>query len=80
VRLGKSPARHFNVWKRAAPELSEQGRAFVLQGDRLGSLSAGAPVFYREVKVGAVRRVGWPTIDRCARAHHVDRPTSIGAD
>ena len=31
-----------------------QGRAFLLRADKLGSLSAGAPVYYREVKVGAV--------------------------
>ena len=30
------------------------GRAFLLRADKLGSLSAGAPVYYREVKVGVV--------------------------
>lgn len=30
------------------------GRAFVLQSDKLGSLTPGAPVFYRDVKVGVV--------------------------
>ena len=32
----------------------EEGRAFLLQAERLGSISAGAPVLYREVKVGTV--------------------------
>ncbi len=36
------------------PEESADGRTFVLHGDKLGSLSSGAPVFYREVKVGVV--------------------------
>ena len=37
-----------------APELTAAGRAFILKSDRLGSLAPGAPVYYREVKVGAV--------------------------
>ena len=37
-----------------APNVIDQGRAFLLQCDRLGSLTAGAPVFYREFKVGQV--------------------------
>jgi paraquat-inducible protein B len=37
-----------------APNVTDQGRAFLLQCDRLGSLTAGAPVFYREFKVGQV--------------------------
>lgn len=36
------------------PEGTHIGRAFMLRGDKLGSLSSGAPVYYREVKVGAV--------------------------
>ncbi len=36
------------------PEDKEGGRAFILRGDKLGSLSTGAPVFYRESKVGEV--------------------------
>jgi paraquat-inducible protein B len=56
VRPGKgAPATHFTGLERAPPlENIEEGRAFVLQADRLGSVSPGAPVFYREVKVGAV--------------------------
>jgi paraquat-inducible protein B len=56
VRPGKGPpAQHFTGLKRMPPpELAEQGRSFVLQSDRLGSLNTGSPVFYREVKVGSV--------------------------
>lgn len=56
VRPGKGPpATVFRGLDRApALEKIEEGRAFVLQADRLGSLSPGAPVFYREVKVGVV--------------------------
>jgi paraquat-inducible protein B len=32
----------------------EEGRAFVLQSDRLGGITTGAPVYFREMKVGAV--------------------------
>jgi len=35
------------------PEFSD-GRTFVLQADRLGSLTSGAPVFFRGFKVGTV--------------------------
>jgi len=56
VRPGHGPAAaHFRGLDRApALEQVEEGRAFVLQADRLGSLSPGAPVFYREVRVGVV--------------------------
>jgi paraquat-inducible protein B len=37
-----------------APDVVDEGRAFVLRSNRLGSLTTGAPVFYRELKVGAV--------------------------
>jgi paraquat-inducible protein B len=40
--------------KAPSVENVEEGRAFVLQSERLGSMSPGAPVFYREVKVGTV--------------------------
>jgi paraquat-inducible protein B len=40
--------------KPPAPDVTDQGRAFLLQSDRLGSLTTGAPVFYREFKVGKV--------------------------
>jgi paraquat-inducible protein B len=40
--------------KAPAPDVVDQGRTFILQSDRLGSLTTGAPVFYREFKVGEV--------------------------
>jgi paraquat-inducible protein B len=56
VRPGKGPpAKQFTgLDKTPPPENSDKGRSFILQGDRLGSLTTGAPVFYREVKVGEV--------------------------
>jgi paraquat-inducible protein B len=56
VRPGKgASAEHFIGLKRMPPpELAVQGRSFILQSDRLGSLNTGSPVFYREVKVGTV--------------------------
>lgn len=55
-RPGKGPpATHFIGLDKPPPlENVDEGRAFVLQADRLGSMSPGAPVFYREVKVGVV--------------------------
>jgi paraquat-inducible protein B len=56
VRPGKGPpATFFHGLEKAPPlENLEVGRAYVLRGDRLGSLSPGAPVFFREVQVGVV--------------------------
>jgi paraquat-inducible protein B len=56
VTPGKGPpARQFvGLDKPPAPDVTDEGRAFILQSDRLGSLTTGAPVFYRELKVGAV--------------------------
>lgn len=56
VRPGKgAPATAFKGLDKPPPlENAEEGRAFMLQADRLGSMSPGAPVFYREVKVGVV--------------------------
>lgn len=56
VRPGKGPpATAFAALDKPPPlENTDEGRAFTLVADRLGSLSPGAPVFYREVKVGAV--------------------------
>lgn len=52
---GGPPALAFRGLEKAPPlESPAEGRAFLLQGDRLGSLSPGSPVFYREVKVGLV--------------------------
>jgi paraquat-inducible protein B len=55
-RPGKGPlVTEFKGLERSPPlENVEEGRAFVLQAERLGSMSPGAPVFYREVKVGFV--------------------------
>jgi paraquat-inducible protein B len=40
--------------KAPAPDVVDEGRAFILKSNRLGSLTTGAPVFYRELKVGDV--------------------------
>jgi paraquat-inducible protein B len=56
VRPGKGPPAHrfVGLEKTPPPEISAEGKTFTLQSDRLGSLTTGAGVFYREVKVGAV--------------------------
>jgi paraquat-inducible protein B len=56
VLPGKGPlAEHFiGLDKTPAPDVVDQGRTFILQSDKLGSLTTGAPVFYREFKVGEV--------------------------
>lgn len=56
VRPGKgSPANRFvGLEKTPPPEISEHGRTFILLSDRLGSLTTGAGIFYREMKVGVV--------------------------
>jgi paraquat-inducible protein B len=55
-RPGKGPpATSFKGLDKTPPlENIDEGRAYVLQAERLGSMSPGAPVFYREVKVGVV--------------------------
>lgn len=48
-------AEHFTGLDKApAPDVVDEGRSFILQADKLGSLTTGAPVFYREFKVGTV--------------------------
>jgi paraquat-inducible protein B len=56
VRPGSGPkANHFiGSAHPPAEENAEQGRAFILESDKLNSLSPGAPVYFREVKVGFV--------------------------
>ena len=56
VLPGKGPMKtHFQGQEKAPPiENQEEGRAFYLVAERLGSVTPGAPVFYREVKVGVV--------------------------
>jgi paraquat-inducible protein B len=50
-----SPAKQFiGLDKTPPPRVTDEGRSFILETDRLGSLTAGAPVFYREFKVGSV--------------------------
>ncbi len=49
------PARHFTgLDKTPVPTVADGGRTFVLRSGQLGSLTTGAPVFYREFKVGRV--------------------------
>jgi paraquat-inducible protein B len=40
--------------KAPAPDVVDEGRSFILKSNKLGSLTTGAPVFYREFKVGDV--------------------------
>ncbi len=56
VRPGQGgPAERFTGLTRTPPpELPEEGKSFILQADQLGSLTTGAGVFYRQMKVGAV--------------------------
>jgi len=56
VLPGKGPpADHFTgLDQTPAPDVTGRGRTFILRSDRLGSLTTGAPVFYREFKVGEV--------------------------
>ncbi len=50
-----APAKNFRgLDKTPAPDVTDEGRTFYLQADKLGSLTTGAPVFFRELKVGAV--------------------------
>jgi paraquat-inducible protein B len=52
---GGSTAKHFQgLDATPAPQVVDEGRSFILQADKLGSLTTGAPVFYRELKVGSV--------------------------
>jgi paraquat-inducible protein B len=56
VRPGNGPPvkRFTGLDKPPTPDVVDEGRAFILQSDQLGSLTTGAPVFYREFKVGEV--------------------------
>ncbi|HEY5080106.1 MAG TPA: MlaD family protein [Opitutaceae bacterium] len=56
VLPGTGPAeRQFiGLDKTPAPDVKDEGRAFILKSDQLGSLTTGAPVVYREFKVGQV--------------------------
>ncbi|MDO8540634.1 MAG: MlaD family protein [Opitutaceae bacterium] len=56
VRPGRgAPATRFKGLSRPPPiENPREGRAFLLQAERLSGLNPGAPVYYREVRVGTV--------------------------
>ncbi|MEO7599678.1 MAG: MlaD family protein [Opitutus sp.] len=56
ARPGKgAPTYRFIGLERAPPPvLADEGRTFILESDRLGSLTTGAGVFYRQMKVGVV--------------------------
>lgn len=56
------PARHFTGLE-DPPLLTAQepGRTFRLRADRIGSISLGSPIFYRDLEVGQV--MGWDLAD-----------------
>lgn len=56
VRPGTGPATdHFVGLDKTPPaDVTTEGRSFILRAAKLGSMSGGAPVFYREFKVGEV--------------------------
>ncbi len=56
VRPGQgAPATHFQGLESApAQDRKGEGRAFILQAERLGGLQVNAPVYYRDVKVGEI--------------------------
>jgi paraquat-inducible protein B len=58
-----------------APDIVDEGRTFVIVCDQLGSLTTGAPVFFRELKVGAVEssRLSDDSVSVLVRIH-VDAP------
>ncbi|HYZ34269.1 MAG TPA: MlaD family protein [Crenalkalicoccus sp.] len=60
--LGGVPERHFTGLE-VPPvlETAEPGRTFLLHADRLGSMSLGSPVFFRDLSVGEV--LGWDISD-----------------
>jgi paraquat-inducible protein B len=70
------PEVHFTGLDKApAPDVTDQGRTFLLRSDKLGSLTSGAPVFYREFKVGKVEasRLSEDSTSVLVRIH-VDAP------
>jgi len=56
VRPGNGPpAKWFRgLDKTPPPEISDQGRTFIVKSDQLGSVASGSPVMYRQLKVGQV--------------------------
>jgi paraquat-inducible protein B len=77
VRPGTgAPVEHFiGLEKTPPPELPAEGKTFLLNADRLGSLTTGAGVFYREMKVGVVEtsRLGDDATNVIIRIH-IDAP------
>jgi len=73
------PTDHFvGLDKSPAPDVTDEGRAFILQTDKLGSLTTGSPVFYRELKVGAVEasRLSDDSTQVLVRIH-IDAPYAV---
>ena len=60
------PARQFTGLENP-PVLTSNvpGRTFLLHADRVGSVSMGSPVFYRDLNVGTV--LGWDIGDMAQR-------------
>ena len=58
---GKSAARIRRARGSADPEANVPGHTFVLKAKRLGSISLGSPVFFRDLNVGEV--LGWDIAD-----------------
>lgn len=51
---GAAETRFLGMGRPPPAENTEAGRAFVLKSDRLHSMAPGAPLYYREIKVGVV--------------------------
>lgn len=50
----ESSEAYFLMPKSPIPHLQEKGLRVVVQANRLGGLKAGAPVYYRQIKIGSV--------------------------
>ncbi len=72
---GRPSKRFTGLDKPPAPDVVDQGRSFILQSGRLGSLTTGAPVFYREFKVGEVEASRLSDDSTCVLIRiHLDAP------
>jgi paraquat-inducible protein B len=77
VMPGNGPkSLHFvGLDKTPAPDVKDEGRAFILKSDKLGSLTTGAPVVYREFKIGQVEASHIAQDSRSVLVRiHVDAP------
>lgn len=56
MRAGNGPPVNYFVGRAGPPPVDHpgEGKSFLLEADRVGTMAAGAPVFYRDIKVGAV--------------------------